>query len=186
MAERPRPYDYAHRTGVRRLGWDDVAAMSQELAERLEGERPDLVIGVARAGVFPAMVIASALRCGLLAVRLSRRVDEEVRFEHPVWHVSVPPAVRDRSVVVVDEIADSGETLECVRASAIEQGAARVVSAALVAHSWAEPQPDAVALVSDELVIFPWDERILANGRWVPLPEVEAAIAAQQPRGARG
>jgi len=180
MAERPRPYDYAHRTGVRRFGWDEIAAMSQELAERLEREQPDVVIGVARAGVLPAMVIASALRCELLAVRLSRRVDDEVRFEHPVWHVPVPPAVRDKTVVVVDEIADSGETLGCVRASALRQGAARVLSAALVAHSWAEPRPDVVALVSDELVVFPWDERILANGRWIPLPEVEAAIRAQQ------
>jgi hypothetical protein len=157
--------------------------MSQELAERLEGERPDYVVGVARAGVFPAMVIASALRCQLLAVRLSRRVDEEVRFEHPVWHLPVPPVVRDKTVVVVDEITDSGETLECVRASAVEQGAARVLSAALVAHSWAEPQPDVVALVSDELVIFPWDERILENGRWIPLSEVEDAIAAQRRHG---
>jgi len=179
---RPRPYDYSHRFGVRRLGWDEAATLAQSLAERLEGDRPDVVIGVARAGAFPAFVIASALRRELLVVRLSRRVDEEVVFEHPVWRVPVPPTVAGKVVAVVDEIADSDETLECLRRAAIEQGAARIVTVALAAHSWAQPQPDLVALASDELVVFPWDERILAGGRWIPLPEVEDAIGAQRRR----
>lgn len=184
-SERPRPYDYANRRGVRSFGWEQVARLSQALAERLDGDRPDLVVGIARAGVFPAFVIASALRRDLLAVRVSRRVDDEVRFEHPVWRVPVPPTVADKAVAVVDEIADTGETLACVRRSVVEQGAARVVTAALVAHSWAAPQPDVVALVTDEFVVFPWDARILVGGRWTAHPEVEAGIRAQHARRRR-
>lgn len=178
----PRPYDYANRRGVRFLGWEEVAALGQALAERLEAEPPEIVVGVARAGLFPAFVIASALRRDLRLVRLSRRVDDRVRFEHPVWQVPVPPEVAGKVVAVVDEIADTGETLEVLRRSAVERGAARVVTATLVAHSWAQPRPDAVALVTDELVVFPWDARILVDGRWVTHPEVEAGIAAQRSR----
>jgi hypoxanthine phosphoribosyltransferase len=96
--------------------------------------------------------------------------------------VPVPPSVAGKVVAVVDEIADTGETLTLVRDSAGDHGAARVVTAALVAHSWADPQPDIVSLVSDEFVVFPWDAQILENGRWVTHPEVEAAIQAQHPR----
>lgn len=176
---RPRPYDYANRTGVRELGWEEVATLAQTLAERVDGDHPDLVVGIARAGLFPAFVIASALRRELLLVRISRRVEDRVTFEHPVWRAPVPPTVADKAVVVVDEISDTGETLECVRRSVLEQGAAGVVTAALIAHSWASPRPDVVSLVTDELVVFPWDARILVDGLWIPHPEVEAGIRAQ-------
>lgn len=178
-SERSRPYDYANRRGVLRLGWEAVATLSQALAERLDGDDPELVIGVARAGLFPASVIASALRRDVLLVRISRRVDDRVKFEHPVWQTPVPPAVAGKVVAIVDEIADTGETLALVRRSVEEQGAARAITAALVAHSWADPQPDAVSLATDEFVVFPWDSRILVGGRWTPHPEVEAGIRAQ-------
>jgi hypoxanthine-guanine phosphoribosyltransferase len=83
-------------------------------------------------------------------------------------------------VAIVDEIADTGETLALVRRSVEEHGAARAITAALIAHSWADPQPDVVSLVTDEFVVFPWDSRILVGGRWIPHPEVEAGIRAQQ------
>jgi len=181
----PRPYDYANRRGVRYLSWDEVATLSQSLAERLQGDGPELVVGIARAGVFPAFVVAAALRRELCVVRISRRVDREVKFEHPVWRGPVPQTVAGQVVVVVDEIADTGETLMLVRRSVAEQGAARVVTAALVAHSWALPPPDVVSLMSDEFVVFPWDARILVSGRWVPHPEVEAGIQAQHRRKGR-
>jgi hypothetical protein len=40
--------------------------------------------------------------------------------------------------------------------------------------------PDAVPLTSDELVIFPWNEQVLIDGRWVEHPEVASAIRAQR------
>ena len=80
----------------------------------------------------------------------------------------------------MDEIADTGETLALVAEAAREAGAARVVTAALVAHSWARPVPDVVALVSDELVVFPWDARVLTDGEWRPHPGLVAAIEAQR------
>ena len=161
---------------------EEVAALSRDLAETLEDAVPELVVGIARAGLFPAFVVAAALRRELCVIRISRRVDEEVTFEHPVWRVPLPSTITGRVVAVVDEIADTGETLALVRHSAAEHGAARVVTATLVAHSWASQQPDVVAISSDELVVFPCDARILVGGRWVPHPEVEAAIDAHRQR----
>ena len=34
-------------------------------------------------------------------------------------------------------------------------------------------------LVTDALVLFPWDRRVLVDGAWGPRPELEDAIAAQ-------
>jgi hypoxanthine phosphoribosyltransferase len=82
-------------------------------------------------------------------------------------------------VAVVDEIADTGETLARVAQRVRARGAARVITASLVSHSWAAPAPDVVALISDALVLFPWDRQVYTEGQWKVHPELAEAIALQ-------
>lgn len=175
-------YDYAHRDGVLPVSWEDFAALTRRLAEGLAGENVACVVGVARAGLFPATAVACALRCDLVPVRVTRREQDQVVHDSPVWKTLPSDDVRGKVVAVVDEIADTGETVSLVAEQVKRQGAVRVVTASLVAHSWASPMPDIVALTSDALVLFPWDREVLANGSWGPHPELEAALAAQQDR----
>jgi hypoxanthine phosphoribosyltransferase len=100
-------------------------------------------------------------------------------LKSPVWKVPVSPDVKGKVVGVVDEIADTGETLALVADSVRANGAARVVTACLANHTWASPAPDVSALVTDALIIFPWDRRVLMAGEWQPHPEIVAALRAQ-------
>lgn len=172
-------YDYSHRTGVEAISWERFAGLAAQLAEALAGRDVEAIVGIARAGLFPATAVACSLRCELYPVRVTRRVNDEVVFAHPVWKVDVAPDVAGRRVAVVDEMADTGETLALVAARVRARGAAQVVTASLAAHTWAAPRPDVVALLSDALVLFPWDRRVLVGGQWQPHPEVTQALAAQ-------
>ena len=174
-----KSYEYAHRSGVRYLSWEDFARLTTRLAELLEPCNPQVILGVARAGLFPATLVACSLRREFFPIRLSRRVDDLVTYDKPLWKIPVPPEVAGKIVVVVDEIADTGQTLSMVAACALELEASQVVTASLVSHSWAEPASQVTALVSDEFIVFPWDQRVLSNGRWVAHPEVEAGLNAQ-------
>ena len=174
-----KSYDYAHRTGINRLSWNDFARLSRKLAQFVEPFHPQLVLGIARGGLFPATAVACSLRCELFPIRLTRRKDDIVVYEQPVWKVSVPPDVAGKIVVVIDEIADSGQTLSFAARTAKNQGAKEVITASLVSHSWATPAPQVYALMSDAFIIFPWDKQILVNGKWIPHPEVAAGIKAQ-------
>jgi hypothetical protein len=87
--------------------------------------------------------------------------------------------VEGKIVVVVDEIADSGQTLAMVAGSSTDLGAAKVVTACLVAHTWADPVPHVSVIVSDEFIIFPWDLQVLVGGQWITHPEIEAGLKAQ-------
>lgn len=176
-------YDYAHRDGVDVITWPRFAELAARLAEGLAAARVTTIVGIARAGLFPATAAACSLRCELYPVRVTRRVHDQVVFAEPVWRVDVAAEVAGQAVAVVDEMADTGATLRLVAERARARGAARVVTAALVAHSWAQPRPDVVALTTDALVIFPWDEHVYADGAWRPHPEVVAALR-QQGRGA--
>jgi uncharacterized protein len=175
-----KPYDYAHRTGVRPISWDEFATLSARLAELLEHFQPEVILGIARAGLFPATLVACSLRCELFPIRLSRRVNDQVIYDRPIWRVPVPQEVSGKLVVLIDEIADTGQTLAMVADETRDRGARRVVTASLVSHSWANPAPQICPLISDEFIIFPWDARVLRNGKWIQNPEVVAGLKAQR------
>jgi hypoxanthine phosphoribosyltransferase len=174
-----KSYDYAHRKGTEEISWERFGELSRTLTKWLGDKRIDIVIGIARAGLFPATAVACALRRELYPVRVTRRVNDIVQYESPIWRVDVSSMVTGQRVAVIDEIADSGETLALVASRALERGARQVWTVSLVAHSWADPQPDFTALVSDALVIFPWDKQVYSNGSWRLHPEIDAAIKAQ-------
>jgi len=174
-------YDYSQRTGVEPVSWSRFVELYQKLAEQLAERGVDTVVGIARAGLLPATAVACALRCDLFPVRVTRRSQDRVVHPSPVWLVDVSPDVRGRRVAIIDEIADTGETLRMVAERVRAQGASDVVTAALVSHSWARPAPDVCALVSDALLIFPWDECVLMDGRWQMHPELVQALEQQQP-----
>jgi hypothetical protein len=175
-------YDYAQRQGVEAITWERFAELSAHLVEQLAPHHIDAVVGIARAGLFPATHVAAVLRCDLYPCALSRRVGDTVMFERPVWNVNVSPAVAGKHIAVVDEIADTGQTLAVVAERARDLGAAKIITASLARHTWANPAPEVCALVSDALIIFPWDQRVYVNGQWQPHPEIEEALRLQASR----
>jgi len=174
-----QPYDYAKRKGVEEITWERFAGLSAQLVEKLAPHQVQAVIGIARAGLFPAARAACALRSELHPVRVTRRVHDRVTYPHPVWKIDVPADVAGQVVAVIDEIADTGETLQQVAERARQLGASRVITASLVSHTWAHPMPEITALVTDALVIFPWDARIYQDGRWQTHPELLEALRHQ-------
>ena len=175
-----KSYDYSQRKGVEEITWERFASLAAKLAERLANENIEIVVGIARAGLFPATAVACALRKELFPVRITRRLNDQITFQQPVWKVDVSKEVGGKIVAVIDEIADTGETLQIVAERVREQGAARVTTACLVSHSWARPAPDQVALVTDALVIFPWDKQVYQDGNWQAHPELAAPLKLQQ------
>src|SRR5574341_826561 len=172
-------YDYSQRKGVEEISWERFAQLTKALAEKLGNANIEAIVGIARVGLFPATAVACALRRELYPVRVTRRMNDLVAFEHPLWKVDVSPEVKAKVVAVVDEIADTGETLALVAERVRELGATQVITASLISHSWAKPMPEIVALVTDALVIFPWDKNVYKNGQWQLHPELKEALRLQ-------
>ena len=79
-----KSYDYSHRSGVRQLGWDDFSDMARQIAELLEPHHPQLILGIARAELFPATAVACSLHCEFFPIRLTRRINDQAEYERPV------------------------------------------------------------------------------------------------------
>lgn len=174
-----RPYDYSRRAGVEPISWERFEELVRLLAEQVEAFEPQIILGIARGGLFPATMLSFILRREFYPIRLTRRYDDTVVHDKPTWLVRPPDKVQGRRVLVVDEIVDSGSTIMLAADETRALGAAEVHTAALFAHTWADPRPDYVSRTTDALILNPWDREVLLNGQWTTHPELAAALKGQ-------
>ncbi|MFN2198311.1 MAG: phosphoribosyltransferase [Anaerolineales bacterium] len=173
------PYDYSARSGVLPIDWNDFHGLCRALAQAAAGYAPHILLPVGRGGYYPGTLLAHMLQAEVFPVRLSRRVNDQVVYQQPQWLLEPPAQVQGRRVLVVDEICSSGETLRLVIEHCLELGAAAVRSAVLYAHSWGVETPDYIGLVSDALILNPWDREILRAGEFILHPEYVEALRLQ-------
>jgi hypoxanthine phosphoribosyltransferase len=173
------PYDYSTRLGLRPISWDDFHGLTKALAAAVAPWRPEIVLPVLRGGAYPGALLAHILQVEVYPVRLTRRVDDVVVRDSPVWLVEPAAAVAGRRVLVVDEMCSTGETITLVRERVLALGAAGARTATLYAHTWGASVPDYIGLITDELVLNPWDREIYRDGAFHFHPEYVAALARQ-------
>ena len=171
------PYDYSTRSGVRPISWNDFHGLVKALSVAVAPWRPDMALPVLRGGAYPGALLAHILQIEVYPVRLSRRQDDVVVHQTPRWLVEPPAAVRGRRVLVVDEMCSSGETLRMVKERALALGAAEARTATLFAHTWGVAAVDYTGLITDELVLNPWDREVYRDGAFAMHPEYAAALA---------
>ncbi|HEY2949471.1 MAG TPA: phosphoribosyltransferase [Micromonosporaceae bacterium] len=107
-------------TDWERLSWETFGRASRELAQLVvdDGYRSDLILCIARGGLLVAGAISYALNVKnvhLMNVEFYTGVDE--RLDMPVMLPPVPNSVdlAGARVLIVDDVADTGETLRLVR-----------------------------------------------------------------------
>lgn len=179
MSDKPSSYSYEDRNGVRPISWEDFHGICKGLAQAVEAYQPEIILAVGRGGFYPGTLISHMLRAEIYPVRVSRRVNDVVQYENPQWLVRPPDAVKGKRVLVVDEISSSGETLQVVKSEAERLGAASVRCAVMYAHSLGTEVPDYIGLVSDELLLNPWDREFLKDGTFQFHPEYVGALEQQ-------
>ena len=150
---------------VRELTWAEFDQMVQTLARRIQITfRPQAVVGVAHGGVFAGGAIASALACDFYPVRISRRSRVKLKRKSPRLSGQMPRELKAKRVLVVDDVAASGETLELACKLAVRVGAKEVTTATLVSREDGY-QPGWSALTTHALVVFPWDYEPVTEDR---------------------
>ena len=173
-------YDYQDRRGVRPISWEDFHGLCKGLAQAIHAYDAETILAIGRGGFYPGMLVAHMLQVEVFPVRISRRVEDVVRYERPRWLVQPQPSVvKGRRVVIVDEICDSGETLTLVKEKVEEMGAKEVRSAVLYAHTWKSSVPDYIGIITDELILNPWDREIIVDGDFQFHPEYAGALQEQ-------
>ena len=160
-------------------GADEVRAAVLDLAARIEqrlsGAYP-LVLAVMGGAVVFAGQVLPLLRFPLDFDYIhASRYGAATEGSGIRWRVSPPEGVKGRSVLVLDDILDHGETMVAIRDRLLELGAAAFHCAVLVEKVLPGPKPitaDFVGLRIPDRFVFGCG--MDAKGFWRNLPEIRA------------
>jgi uncharacterized protein len=171
----PRRTSVEPSQGVFNVEWPLFGELSRSLALKVaRAYDPDIVIGIANAGVVPGAVIAAILDREFHSILVSRRHRAEHVRATPAVFGQAPHEVRGHRVLLVDETCDSGETMRLAVSAIVNAGAAEVRTA--VAFRTGEYEPDFHAIATQSTVILPWDREVLVEGELVPNPRYAEAL----------
>jgi hypoxanthine phosphoribosyltransferase len=161
MSPRKRTVDATK--GVLEIEWPFFGELSRGLALKVaRAYDPELVIGIATAGVIPGAVIAAILGREFHSLVVSRKYKASKAREAPEVFGSAPKEARGKRVLIVDETCDSGDTLRLAISAVNEAGASEVKTA--VSIRTGEYRPDFHAIATESTIILPWDREILVDG----------------------
>lgn len=154
------------------VSWEVFGELCRALALRVYREYdPDLVVGIATAGVIPAAVIADILQVDFYSMKITRRE----AGESPELLSTAPVQAEGRRVLLVDEIISSGETMRLALAALRDVLPAEIRTAACFSRPGGF-QPDFHALATDALIVFPWDRRVIEEGELVVHPTYRGVV----------
>jgi hypoxanthine phosphoribosyltransferase len=160
------------------LSWELFGELCRALAVKVGRDyEPEIVIGIAAAGVIPGAVIASMLRRDFYAMKITRRHDERIVRQRPEILSAAPAQAEGRRVLLVDEICDTGETLRLALAAVRAVGPKEVRTATSLVRKGGY-RPHYYALETYGIVIFPWDREVFEEGRLVLHPEYRDVLGA--------
>ncbi len=142
------------------MTWPHLGEGARELAEAIEadGYDPDIVLAIARGGLLVGGAVAYALgvkNTFAMNVEFYTGVDE--RLEMPMILPPVPALVdfEETQVLVVDDVADTGATLELVKEFCAGK-VGEVRCAVLYEKPQSTVQCDYVWRRTDRWIDFPW------------------------------
>jgi uncharacterized protein len=142
------------------LTWELFGTASRELAQEVadDGFSPDLILSIARGGLFVAGALGYALdvkNLHVMNVEFYTGVDQ--RLDLPVMLPPVPNAVdlAGATVLITDDVADTGATLKLVRDFCADE-VADVRCAVVYEKPRSEVKCEYVWKRTDRWINFPW------------------------------
>ncbi len=155
-----------------RLQWDDIEKQCEYLAKEIKkrGIKFDIIVGIARGGWIPARLLSDYLgNYELYTVRVKFYEGVGRRGAKPLIIHPTQFDVAGKKVLLVDDIADTGESLTAAVEHLKDRHSGKITVATLVKKPSSKLVPDLFAMITPAWVIFPWEVketiRCLSEGK---------------------
>lgn len=158
--------------GVLEVDWPFFGEICRALALKVAGDfDPEMVLGIAKAGVIPGVVVASILQREFASMAVTRRGAGTA----PVLVSGPPASIKGRRVLLVDETCDTGSTLK-LALDEVRAAHPKEVRTAVSFRTGAYT-PDYHAFSTESFIILPWDREIVHKGELIIRPEYAKRLA---------
>lgn len=165
------PPDLWRRERFLVLGWEALGRCLEVLAAQIEasGFRPTAIVAISRGGMVPAVFLANAFGLrDVQVISILRNVSNEKYSERGEprlrWMAPDTPLDGER-VLLVDDIAGDGGTLDLALGLLAGRNAAAVRTAVVVKNQGSRLEPDYRAITVDDWIVFPWEPPAPAGAR---------------------
>lgn len=171
------------------VSWGEVCRLASRLARiiRAADYHPDIVVAIARGGWIPARLLCDQLNLfNLVSLRIAHYVGAEKSAQARMMD-PFGVDIRDKNVLLVDDVNDSGDTLQLALDHLRAQGPRKLRVAVLHHKQVASLEPDfyAMRVIRWRWITYPWAVVEDLGGfirRMQPVPATleEAAVRLQQ------
>ncbi len=142
--------------------WNKIYNMLLSQAKKIcqSGFKPDVIVGVTRGGWVSARVLSDFLGIpDLVTVRVEFYLGVAETKNEPVLTQGVSAVVTGKKVLIVDDVADTGKSLQLAREHVLQQGATEVRTATVYRKPWSVIKPDYYETETRCWVVFPWETK---------------------------
>lgn len=144
------------------LNWHTIEALVDRLVVQLEGRSYDALLAITRGGMIPACLLSEKLNMrNILVASVMFYTGVEKTLDRPVFlQFPQDPFLKDKRILVVDDIWDSGKTVMAVkgRIQAVDGKPEVAVLHFKPAQSrFPGERPDFLGCETDEWIVYPWE-----------------------------
>jgi uncharacterized protein len=142
--------------------WNQIYDMLLDQAQKIQGDgyKPDIIIGIARGGIVSARILSDLLEVPDLAtIQIEYYADIAQTKQEPILKQGLSTPLTGKKTLLVDDISDSGKSLQLAKNHLQQQGAKEIKTATLYAKPQTITKPDYYEKQTSHWIVFPWDAK---------------------------
>jgi len=136
--------------------YNDLAEIAKRIKE--SNIKIDVIVGISRGGLIPARFLSDFLLIpDIKIVAAGFYLGPKQRMDKPVIVSPISEDLTGKTVLLVDDVADTGETIIEVEKHVREKGAKDVYVAVIYVKPWNKARVDFYVKKTSAWIIFPWE-----------------------------
>lgn len=142
------------------LGWEDIESLVKELSVEVKKYSPEVVIAIGMGGWIPARLLKNYFKAEYYSIQCSHYDENNEKTGHVRIIQDLPNVkIEGRKVLILDEVADSGDTMHKVYEHVSSFNPGQLKTAVLHTKGCSVFTPDITAKhVEDEWLVYPWEK----------------------------
>jgi hypoxanthine phosphoribosyltransferase len=140
--------------------WDDIERYLLELSQKIISlnHKFDAIICIWRGGACPSRILSDFLNINAIYnITVEYYEDINKKKEKPAITQPLTADLKNKEVLICDDVSDTGKSLITVRNSLSEAHCGSITTATVYIKPWTEFIPDYYARETDKWIIFPWE-----------------------------
>lgn len=142
--------------------WNQIYWFLLYLAKTIQSDnfQANIILGVSRGGWIPARILSDLLENPKLAnIKAEFYMGATKSSCKPTITQPVSVSVKDKKILLVDDVADTGESIKLVNSHLKEHGASEIKIATIYYKPWSVIIPNYYAKKTPFWIVFPWETK---------------------------